>query len=412
MRFYKSLLAATLTCIMTMPFAQAQTDMDWLDKSMKQAEALQEKPEFKSILEKFAPDAVEKQIKPYSKTAKSIGADATKALPTALEQYAGVDKKDAQFFSGNAPSKETSSGESLSAIFVSFSLSDRQLNQAFDEAASHGAEVYFRGLHPDDSTIDDTMKRLRTILKDTKSWAPARFHSKAFSEFNVSKVPTLLHATKNNVATVSGLLNLNWLKDQMRFTEGLTSLGKRAPTKPVIEDDFIEQIKARMRGLDMEDRKAAAVKNFWKKQSLVSIPNAKEQKIFYIDPTVRVQKDIVNPNGDVLARQGDIINPLKTAPVMSTYILFNATKPQQVDWALSQLKIASGKVMVMTSQMDREDGWEHLASLRKAMKREVFMIPKQLAERFAITGLPAIVTTDLDKYLLKIQQYALKEEGN
>jgi len=398
---------------MSVALAKNQLDMDWLDTSMKQSQSLKEQPEFKSILEQFAPESIEKQIEPYSKVAKSIGSDATNALPDALVQYAGVDKKDAQYFSGKAHSDESSTSGSLSAIFVSFSLTERQIKQAFDEAYSHGAEIFFRGMHPDDKSISDTMHRIRLIMKDSDSRPPARFHPKAFKEFNVTQVPMLLHATQNNVVTVTGLLNLDWLKDQMRFTQGLTNLGKRAPTKPVIERDLIEEMQARVGGLDMESKKKAVVENFWKKQAFVSIPNAKEDKTFYIDPTVKVQKDIINPNGDVLAREGDVINPLQTVPIMSTYILFNATKPNQVDWAYRQMNAvgSAGKVMVMTSKMSRTDGWEHLSSLRKRMKREVYMIPKQLVKRFSITGLPAIVTTDLDKYLMKIQQFALSEEG-
>jgi conjugal transfer pilus assembly protein TraW len=414
MRFYKLFLSASLLSVACASMSQSNTDMDWLDKSMKKAESLQEKPEFKSILEQFAPEAVEKQIAPYTQQANDISQQSFKALPDALVKYTGVDQKDAATFTGRYDKETPESSDSLSAIFVSFSLSDRQIKQAFEEAESHGAEIYFNGLHPDDKTITDTMRRLRDVMKGSDVWIPARFHPKAFREFNVTQVPVLMHATANNVATVSGLLNLSWLKDQMRFTEGLTNLGKRAPTKPVIERDFIEEITARMRGLDMKSKQSAAVENFWKKQALVTIADAKEDKTFYIDPTVRVQKDIINPNGDVLARKGDVINPLQSAPTQSTYILFNATKPHHVEWAFNQMnKVGSlGKVMVMTSQMDKEDGWEHLSALRKKMQREVYMIPKQLVERFAITGLPAIVSTDLDKYLLKIQQYSLSEEGN
>ena len=414
MRSYKLFLIASLLSVSSLSISQSKTDMDWLGKSMKKAEALKEKPEFKSILEQFAPEAVEKQIEPYKKQANETSQQSVQALPDALVNYAGVEKKNAYKFIGQSDKQTQQVTESLSVIFVSFSLSDRQIKQAFEEAESHGAEIYFNGLHPDDKTITDTMQRLRGLMKGSDVWIPARFHPKAFREFNIKQVPVRLHATPDNVATVSGLLNLSWLKEQMRFTEGLTNLGKRAPTKPVIERDFIEEITARMQGLDMKSKQKAAVKNFWKKQALVTIADAKEDKIFYIDPTVKVQKDIINPNGDVLARKGDVINPLQTAPTQSTYILFNATKPHQVDWAFNQMNSVGslGKVMVMTSQMYRDDGWEHLAALRKKMQREVYMIPKQLVERFAITGLPAIVSTDLDKYLLKIQQFSLIEEGN
>jgi conjugal transfer pilus assembly protein TraW len=385
--------------------------MDWLDESMKNSKQYQEQPDFKSILEQFAPNAVEKQIDAYKDDAKETATQTTKALPGALEKHLGLSHSDAQLFSSETALDNGQGVGSLTAIFVSFDMSAHQLKQAFEEADEENAELYFRGLHPEDKSISDSMKRLNQLMVDSEARPTARFHPKAFREFRVTHVPVLLHATKGNVARVSGLLNLGWLKDQMRFTQGLTNLGNRGPTTEVIERDLIEEMQARMRGLDMDSKKKKAVDQFWNKQSMVSIPNSTEDKEFFIDPTVRVREDIVNPNGDVLARAGDIINPISTVPSMNTYLLFNSRNPKHVEWVKSQVssKGYNGIVMVMTSEIERDNGWEQLGKLRKELKREVYLIPKEMVERFAITGLPAIVTTDLKTNLLKIRQLVIEE---
>lgn len=409
MQSYKIICTVFTLILSVSSLAQTQDDFDWLEQSMKKKESVTEDMAKKGILETYAPGAVEQQLKAYMDSAESIANQSNPIIAKTLKEKMGVSQKDANEFAGVSSHDPVSSLPPMSAIFVSFSMKQRELVQAFEEADSVGAEIYFRGMHPDDKSVTDTMNRIKQLMVSSKARPSARFNPKAFIEFNVTNVPVIVHARSGNVAYVSGILNFDWLKQQMDYTNGLTNLGVRGPIQPVLERDIIEELQARMRGIDMEGKKKKAVTEFWKKQPFTPIPDATEDKVHFIDPTVRVQKDIVNPNGQVLARAGQEVNPLDTAISKNTYILFNAKSSTQIDWAKNQLNLIgyNGIAMLMIPELDRDKGWENLADLRKQFNRDIYIIPKQMVDRFFISGLPSLVTTDRSTDMIKVQQFNL-----
>lgn len=361
-------------------------------------------------LDQFTPKAVDEQVKPYQSLATGIAEKSMSQLPVSLEKYAGLNMGEAQSFTtaGKADHQTT-----LKAIFVSFSMTPHELREAFKEASQHSAEIYFNGMHPDDKSIMETMNRIREILKDADVTASARYHPKAFTEFEIKSVPALLYAEKGKVGLIHGLLNMDYLKEKLKDANGLNDFGFLGPTRPVIERNLLDEIASRANNLDGEKLKKQAVDNYWKKQQFISLPDATKDEEFYIDPTVQVKKDIVNPRGEVLARAGEIVNPLKTASSKNIYIAINAKNNAHIEWLHSYLPTLDpyATVMVMTSQLDQQKGWNHLAALRSHFKREIYILPKEMVSRFTITALPAVVSTDMEKALLKIQQIKLKRNG-
>lgn len=362
------------------------------------------------ILEQFSEDNTSQKVAPYQEAANKISDNSVANLAVSLNKYMGVSQDQANLFAGQTATNSTP--DTLTGIFVSFSMTPHEIRQAMLEAQEQGAELYFIGMHPDDDNIGDTMRRFRDIMADTATVANVRFHPKAFEEFNITAVPAILHARKGAVGLIHGLMNIAHLKRQMNNVTGFNDFGFQGPTKQIIERNLLEEIEERITKIDGEALKKRAVNNFWKKRDFARIPPATKTEEFYINPTVTVTKDIVNPNGDVLARAGDTINPLDTLPAQNTYILFNPRDVQQLQWVDAHLTSTQypGITMLMTSELDTNDGWEHLAALRKHFGQEIYLIPKELVERFTITGLPAVVTTDNQKKLIRINQFAIKEQ--
>lgn len=363
------------------------------------------------ILEQFKEAEQSDQFEQYKEVANDISDNSLSNLAVSLTRYAGVDEGQAGLFSGQVGTN--TSPETLTGIFVSFSMTSHELREAFKEAEEQGAELYFIGMHPQDTTIGDTMRRLQELLSNTGSNANARFHPKAFEEFNITSVPAILHAKKGSVGLIHGLMNIDYLKRTMQGTTGFNDFGFLGPTRNIIERNLLEEIEDRLSRIDGDALKKKAVDNFWNKRQFTRVPAASKTEEFYINPTVKVTKDIVNPNGDVLARAGDILNPLDAMPNNNTYILFNARDLNQLQWVDHHLKANqyTGIVMLMTSELDKDDGWNHLSALRKHFSRELYLVPQELVDRFSISGLPAVVTTDNQKKLLRINQYSLKEES-
>ncbi len=301
----------------------------------------------------------------------------------------------------------------MTGIFVSFSMTDYELREAFKAADEHGAELYFNGMHPADDSIGKTMVRLRKLMEHHETTSTARFHPKAFQEFEVTAVPAIIHARKGAIGVAHGTMNFDYLKKMMTDTSGLNDFGIIGSTRAILEKNLLEEIQERLAKLDGEKLQRQAVDNFWKKKQFLVIPPAQKTETFYINPTVKVTKDIVNPQGEILAKNGQVINPLETMTMSNAYILFDATDPLQIEWVNKHIakSLYKGIVMLMTSQLHKDNGWEHLSALRKNFQREIYLIPKEMVERFAITGLPAIVTTDNQKKLVKVEQISIKENA-
>lgn len=382
-------------------------DTTWIDENQKKQKEYLEELKQKGQLDIFQSEAVNQKTQRYQSQSQAIGTNSIKAATFDANQYAGLQAADTTDTKNRSA---TIAPDALKALFVSFSMSDRELKEAFIAASEHGAEIYINGLHPDDENISQTMLRFRDLGSDIETKPSARFHPKAFEEFEVQSVPFMISMSKGKALSVSGLLNFGWLDEQGANEKGRIDFGIQGPTKPVIERNLLDDIQLKLSRVDFDAKKKAAVDNFWKKQNFVSLPQARKSESWYIDPTVKVTNDIVNSQGEVLARKGDIINPLASVPALNTYVLFNARDLKQLQWADRQRVSGTliGTVMFMSSELDKEKGWDHLSNLRKHFKQEIYLLPKEMVERFNITSLPVIVSTDLNRKMLKVEQFAME----
>lgn len=384
-------------------------DTSWVDENQKQQKLILEEMQKSGQLKIFEQQDVEEKTQKYSEISQEIAQKSVKKETFSMEQYEGLDGVD-----GNQPSTidtyQAQQSASLKAIFVSFSMTNKELYDAFSEAGQTGAEIYFNGMHPDDENIGQTMRRLQKMAGDLEVRPSARFHPKAFEEFQVQSVPYIISVSKGRSLSVAGVLNFAWLEEKGNEKQGRHHFGTQGAVRPVIERNLLEEIELRLSRIDFEEKKKQAVAKFWSKQKFITLPRAQKNDAWMIDPTVKVTKDIVNPKGEVLARKGDIVNPLDAVPALNTYVLFNARDVKQLEWAYEQKTSGKlvGTVMFLSSELDSEKGWDHLTALRDQFKQEIYMVPKEMVERFNITGLPAIVSTDLERKMLKVQQFSLE----
>lgn len=409
MRFSK-LALSIVAMSMTLTSAAQVVDTTWLDENQKQQKLILEEMQKSGQLKIFEQKAVEDKTQKYNEVSQQIGRDSVKKETFSLDQYEGLESSSGGTQVASMQPDKNVQPDTLKAIFVSFSMTNQELYSAFSEAGQIGAEIYFNGMHPDDENIGQTMRRLQKMAGDIKERPSARFHPKAFEEFEVQSVPYMISLSKGKSLSVAGVLNFGWLDEKGVDKEGRHHFGTQGAVRPVIERNLLEEIELRLSRIDFEEKKKQAVAKFWSKQKFVQLPRAQKDEAWMIDPTVKVTKDIVNPNGEVLARKGDIVNPLASIPALNTYILFNARDTKQLEWAYSQKSSGKlvGTVMFMSSELDAEKGWDHLSALREQFKQEIYMVPKEMVDRFKITALPVIVSTDLERKMLKVQQFSME----
>jgi conjugal transfer pilus assembly protein TraW len=383
------------------------TDTSWVQGVVEQAGETSKSLKANGSMDQFAVESVEAKVKVYEKAAQQLVDNTYSRLDVELQKHAGLTSEEASLFN-----PDYSDGpKSHFAIFISFSMSEAEIKDALSAAQSAGAQVYLKGLRKGDESIMDTMTHLQrlTLKMDEKPYT--RFNPAAFEQFQVTQVPTILYHENGKTYTARGITNLRWLKGHSLDNMESQDFGSYGPTKPVLERSIIEDIQSRIASYDFEAEKKRTVDSFWKRKKFVTLPNADKSEVWFIDPTVRVTADVRNPRGDLLARAGDIINPLATMTAVQNFMIFDATNVKHLEWATAAVSSPqlTGPVMLMTSTLNSENGWEHLAAIRKHFGKEIYLLPKELVDKFKLSALPAIITPELQKQVFRIEQIKLEE---
>src|SRR3990167_2778940 len=144
------------------------------------------------------------------------------------------------------------------------------------------------------------------------------------------------------------------------------NLGNYGDLFPVIEIDIREIIAQRLKAMEITGELAAHQQESIERISQhairpapLNLPTTNQPTVFYIDPSITVQKDIVTPNGLVVARAGQIINPFTRVNYRKSLIFFNADDPRQIKWIKShyyprrKLILTGGNIKDMAEQLGR-----------------------------------------------------------
>src|SRR5699024_2129118 len=92
-------------------------------------------------------------------------------------------------------------------------------------------------------------------------------------------------------------------------------------------------IKQRLAKFDWAAAKERAIKRYWASYAPPTLPTADESRTLRIDPTIVIARNIRTPNGALIARRGQRINPLDRMPFTGQIIAFNGRDPEQVKLA-------------------------------------------------------------------------------
>lgn len=290
------------------------------------------------------------------------------------------------------------------ALFISFSMPRRALIDSFKMAEEHNLTILLRGLEKGATHISSTMKLIQTLSAAAKVEPNVGINPLRFTEFNVTSVPTIVLKDLSNYIVAPGTLNVDYVKEQFKSTQGNSRLEPLGQLFEIDEPDMIEQMKTAAEKIDWKKKQIAAKQRFWKKYKMHELPTSLENKQWLIDPSLRVTKDIKNAEGEVLARAGETTNPLKRFPMQLSIFVINPYIESQLVWLKEQLSNVSGQFQVHLTHMDKDNGWDDLAKFREQLGAPMFILPKQAIDKFKLQATPSKVQTQTNGFLL-IQQF-------
>lgn len=291
-------------------------------------------------------------------------------------------------------------------IFATFNLDKGSLKDILVSASGRSdTAVVFRGI-PEGLRIDEGMYRIQEIAKQVDPVPNVILDPTPFKENNVTVAPTLIvrGADGATQAIVKGLHNPNWIQEQV--DKGNTGdLGFLGAAELITERDIIEVMQERANAIDWDEKKKGALKRAWGNVSYANLPAAEEDRTRKIAASVRVTEDIKTPDGQFIARAGDVVNPLKVRPFSTAYIVFNPTRKGEIDFVKSLKKETLKEyknVVFMFSQFEAgEDGWDSFKSLTDTMDAHVYNLVPEVQQRFSIEKTPSLVTADEENFVVK-----------
>jgi conjugal transfer pilus assembly protein TraW len=141
--------------------------------------------------------------------------------------------------------------------------------------------------------------------------------------------------------------------------------GVQGTTYPVAEDSLLEHLRQqlsklspealRLKQLDVQKRVKQSVINPTAVQGIQKVTTF---RTFTFDPSITLEKDIVDHHGNIIAAKGTRYNPLATIQLKDSIILFDETDPEQVKWAIkhgdhTKWILTQGRPFELMKQYDR-----------------------------------------------------------
>ncbi len=183
-------------------------------------------------------------------------------------------------------------------------------------------------------------------------------------------------------------------------------LGVRGATWPVAEPDLLEEIEARLVGMQRsgelarleEEARSRARRKLEEPDPVPGIAPAREHRSRLLDPSITVARDIRTPGSVLIAAVGTRVNPLERLPLTRDLVFVDGRRPAEIAWALAHERPV--KIVLLAGRP---------LDLMRAHRRPFFFdTGGRLAERFAIAATPTLIAQD--GQMLRITEFPIGQE--
>jgi conjugal transfer pilus assembly protein TraW len=263
-------------------------------------------------------------------------------------------------------------------VFATQAMGDGALAAIDARAAARGdLAVAFRGLAPGQRLSDFANARLRG-----GKTAPAIIDPRLFRQFAVDAAPAVLDRVTGHVVFGSA--------DPAIF-ETADDRERVAPVIAILEPDLAAVMAGRAAAIDWAAKARAAVARFWDHAPMVALTPAPEDAERVVDARITLAKDFVLPDGQRVAKAGHVVDPTEHLPFTLTLIVFDGRSEAELP-LVAEEAAAAARPVLMATEIDRLDGWEALQALERELGQPVYLMPREIAERFRLRHTVSVVT--------------------
>ncbi|MEA3410364.1 MAG: TrbC family F-type conjugative pilus assembly protein [Pseudomonadota bacterium] len=343
-------------------------------------------------------------------TIEAIRGRAERVPPTGLEHNPRMDSARAQALAviESVPTPfsdldiEEHSGNEV-YVFVSESLGDATLRDILARASGRDeVTIVLRGIR-DGETIRRGLLWVRRLAEGLDPVPDVALDPMRYREYGVTAVPEMVLVSDGQLAArVRGLANPDWLIE--RVAQGQTGdLGAYGATLAIAEPDLLAVMQERIRRIDWAEKKRKAAERYWDHARFELLPAARQTRTRRVDPTLVVTRDIATPDGKVIARAGERIDPLGMKRFSLRLVIFDATNPAQVERVarLARQEGAWTRTVYMTTRLDRDDAWKRLGEIEDTLDAPLYLLTPDVRTRFELERVPSVVTADESAFVVR-----------
>lgn len=169
--------------------------------------------------------------------------------------------------------------------------------------------------------------------------------------------------------------------------------GQMGETFPIIEQDLLTTIEARLRHLESSGKLEAlqaqmreqAISSVRRPKPVAGLSAATQKRAWLFDPSTVVTEDIRDDKGNVIATRGQRVNPMAFVKLTQDLVFVDGRNKAQVDWAVAGWSPLKAKIIFV-------DG-SPFDLMKPYQRRFYFDQGGQLTGRFGIRHTPAVVTS-------------------
>ena len=186
-------------------------------------------------------------------------------------------------------------------------------------------------------------------------------------------------------------------------------LGVRGATWPVAEPDLLEEIEARLLGMQRSGELARLERKARERtrarleepDPVPGIAPATEDRSRLFDPAVTVAREIRTPDGTLLAAAGTRVNPLERMTLARDLVFVDGRRAAEIAWALALEAdgARSARIVLLAGRP--------LELMRRHRRPFFFDQGGRLAARFGIAATPSLVGQA--GTLLRITEYPVED---
>ena len=166
--------------------------------------------------------------------------------------------------------------------------------------------------------------------------------------------------------------------------------GKQGITFRIKEEGFLAMVKRKLNKVDIEHHQQEMIKRSKEKVTtptlVEGISKTQKPREFFYDPTYKLQKDILLPDGKILHKAGTTVNPLNHMDFDRRLVFIDGRDDEQLAW-LKELKLEDLDRVILVAGRPFD--------VQKDLGKQVYFDQAgELTGRFGIKHVPAILVQD------------------